>query len=66
MRLRTYPGEHVLDETNVAGTSMNDSFRPDERSVNAKPKSIVRPRSFSSVSRSGSVPVSARTKVDLP
>ena len=32
----------------------------------AKPRSMVIPRSFSSLSRSGSIPVSARTRVDLP
>ena len=32
----------------------------------AKPRSMVRPRRFSSASRSGSVPVSARTRVDFP
>ena len=34
--------------------------------MNAKPRSIVSPRAFSSGNRSGSVPVSARTSVDLP
>ena len=48
------------------GTSIKESLRPDGRVVKAKPKSIVRPRFFSSASRSGSVPVRARTRVDLP
>ena len=34
--------------------------------VNANPRSMVSPRSFSSAKRSGSVPVSASTSVDLP
>ena len=36
------------------------------RSNHANPMSIVRPRRRSSASRSGSIPVSARTRVDLP
>ena len=48
------------------GTSINEICLPEGNSVNAKPRSMVRPRSFSSLKRSGSVPVNARTKVDLP
>ena len=48
------------------GTSTNASSAPDGRTLDAKPRSIVRPRAFSSAKRSGSVPVSARTSDDLP
>ena len=45
---------------------MKLSSAPDGSTVWAKPRSIVRPRRFSSSNRSGSVPVSARTSDDLP
>ena len=48
------------------GTSTKLSSAPDGRVVWAKPRSIVRPRRFSSSNRSGSVPVSASTNDDLP
>ena len=48
------------------GTSTKLSAAPDGSVVWANPRSIVRPRRFSSASRSGSVPVSASTSDDLP
>ena len=48
------------------GTSTNASSRPDGSVVQAKPRSMVRPRVFSSAKRSGSMPVRASTSVDLP
>src|SRR5258706_2056363 len=48
------------------GTSMNEIPAPDASVVCAKPRSIVRPRRFSSANRSGSVPVSASTSELLP
>ena len=45
---------------------MKAIWRPDGSGIDAKPKSMVRPRSFSSSHLSGSVPVSARTRVLLP
>ena len=50
----------------VGGTSMMATVRPLGRLVEAKPRSIVKPRSCSSAKRSGLVPVRAMTKVDLP
>ena len=55
LRNRTWPG-----------TSTKASRRPDGSVVQAKPRSMVRPRAFSSAKRSGSIPVRARTRVDLP
>ena len=48
------------------GTSTTPIVRPLGSSRRAKPSSMVTPRSFSSGSRSGSVPVSALTSADLP
>ena len=66
-RHRPDPGEHVADEPLVAG-HVDEARRcvPSARSVQAKPRSMVRPRRRSSAQRSGSMPVSARTRVDLP
>ena len=59
--------EHVLDEADVAGhVDERDVRRRTAAWSHAKPRSIVSPRRFSSAKRSGSVPVSARTSVDLP
>ena len=60
-------GEHVLDEALVA-RHVDDARRcaADGSVSQAKPRSIVMPRSFSSRRRSGSMPVSAWTSVDLP
>ena len=54
-RKRTWPG-----------TSMKAAPRPDGSVIDANPRSMVRPRCFSSSRRSGSVPVRARTMVLLP
>ena len=48
------------------GTSTNATCVPEGSSVHAKPRSMVSPRCFSSSQRSGSMPVSARTRVLLP
>jgi hypothetical protein len=48
------------------GTSTNATVAPDGSAAHAKPRSIVMPRRRSSAHRSGSIPVSARTNVDLP
>ena len=48
------------------GTSTKATLLPDGRSVQANPRSMVSPRRFSSAQRSGSIPVRARTSVDLP
>ena len=59
--------EHVLDEAHVPGhVDEADARCPDGSVVNAKPRSIVSPRAFSSGNRSGSVPVRASTNDDLP
>ena len=59
-------GEHVPDEALVAG-DVDDAARvPSGRSRWAKPRSMEMPRSFSSLSRSVSVPVSALTRLVLP
>ena len=57
---RADTGEHVLDEAHVARHVDEADLGPDGSVQNAKPRSIVRPRAFSSGKRSGSVPVSAR------
>ena len=59
-------GEHVLDEALVAGHVDEREVRSPSSVRCAKPRSIVIPRAFSSFSRSGSVPVSARTSALLP
>lgn len=48
------------------GTSMKEIRLPEGRYVHANPRSMVSPRWRSSTQRSGSVPVIARTSVDLP
>src|SRR5690625_27873 len=48
------------------GTSTNETSRPEGNFIQAKPKSMVRPRWRSCTHRSGSMPVKARTSVDLP
>ena len=53
---RSWPGT----STNATGSVRRPA------SVQAKPRSIVIPRRRSSAHRSGSIPVSARTSVDLP
>ena len=58
--------QHVPDESLVAG-HVHEGDVHARRSVQcAKPRSIVIPRAFSSFSRSGSVPVSACTRLLLP
>ncbi len=60
-------GQHVLDEALVAG-HVDDADLAGRRAAcsQAKPRSMVMPRSFSSWRRSGSMPVRALTRVDLP
>ena len=65
-RDRADAGQHVRDERSCPGTSTKASCSPDGRVSQAKPRSMVRPRRRSSSQRSGSIPVSARTSVDLP
>ena len=48
------------------GTSITPIGSPPAPGNQAKPRSIVMPRSFSSGRRSGSMPVSASINVDLP
>ena len=60
------PASMLRMKRSCPGTSTNDTERPDGSSAAANPRSMVSPRSFSSVSRSGSVPVRAFTSVDLP
>ena len=60
------PASMLRTKRSWPGTSMKDATTPPPRSTWAKPRSMVIPRSFSSFSRSGSVPVSARTSVLLP
>ena len=60
------PASMFLMNRTWPGTSTNPTSTPEGSVVNAKPRSIVSPRVFSSASRSGSVPVRASTSVDLP
>ena len=60
------PASMFFTNRSCPGTSTMPSVRPSPRSRWAKPMSMVMPRSFSSLRRSGSIPVSARTKLDLP
>ena len=60
------PASMFLMNRTWPGTSTSESVAPEGSVVEAKPRSIVRPRAFSSAKRSGSVPVSASTSVDLP
>ena len=48
------------------GTSTKAMPAPEGSTVWAKPRSMVSPRRFSSANRSGSVPVRASTREDLP
>ena len=60
------PATMVRTSFSCPGTSTTERRSPSPSSSSAKPRSIVMPRSFSSGSRSGSTPVSARTRADLP
>ena len=60
------PASMFFKKPRWPGTSTKPTSRPEGRVVAAKPRSIVMPRAFSSAHRSGSVPVRARTSVDLP
>ena len=60
------PASMFLIKRTCPGTSTSDSTAPEGRVVDPNPKSMVNPRAFSSANRSGSVPVSASTSVDLP
>src|SRR5262245_59767232 len=60
------PASMLRTKRSWPGTSTKEATRPPPRSRWAKPRSIVMPRSFSSFSRSGSVPVRARTSALLP
>src|SRR6185295_9774592 len=60
------PASMLRTKRSWPGTSMNEATTPSPRSVWAKPRSMVMPRSFSSLRRSGSVPVRARTSALLP
>ena len=58
---------HTSPEAGVLASGLVKSFNgPEGRVHAANPRSMVRPLAFSSASRSGSVPVSASTSVDLP
>ena len=59
------PASMLRTNRSCPGTSTNP-IRISPSSRNAKPRSIVIPRRFSSASRSGSVPVNAFTSDDLP
>ena len=60
------PASMLRTKRSWPGTSMKEATRPSPRSRWAKPRSMVIPRSFSSLRRSGSTPVSARTRALLP
>ena len=60
------PASMFLMNLMCPGTSTIAQRRPLGSSAAANPRSIVRPRRRSSSKRSGSVPVSALTSVDLP
>ena len=60
------PASMFFTNRSCPGTSTMPRVRPSPRSRWAKPMSMVIPRSFSSLRRSGSIPVSARTRLDLP
>ena len=59
------PASMLLTNRSCPGTSTKPKRTPFS-SRNAKPKSIVIPRRFSSARRSGCVPVRASTSVDFP
>ena len=60
------PASIVVTNRSCPGTSTNATSAPEGSVVQANPRSIVMPRRRSSAHRSGSIPVSARTSVDLP
>ena len=60
------PASMLWTNRSWPGTSTKPTSRPDGRVVQANPRSMVRPRAFSSASRSGSVPVRAWISADLP
>lgn len=60
------PASMFVTNRSCPGTSTNASRSPRSRAVQANPRSIVMPRRRSSAQRSGSIPVSSRTRVDLP
>ena len=60
------PASMFLMSPSWPGTSTMPRRLPPGRSRDAKPRSSVIPRSFSSFNRSGSVPVRALTRVDFP
>ena len=60
------PASMFLMKRSWPGTSTTLISRPEGSVNHAKPSSMVISRSFSSWSRSGSMPVSALTSVDLP
>ena len=60
------PASMLGTKRSCPGTSTNASCSPDGRVSQTKPRSMVRPRRRSCSQRSGSIPVSARSRVDLP
>src|SRR6266498_4796535 len=60
------PASMFLTNRSCPGTSTNPISWPDGSVVQANPRSIVRPRRFSSASLSGSIPVRRRISADLP
>ena len=60
------PASMLGTKRSCPGTSTNASRSPDGSVSQQNPRSMVRPRRRSSAHRSGSIPVSARTRVDLP
>ena len=60
------PISMVLTKRSCPGTSTMLTSVPSPRSSHAKPSSMVIPRAFSALSRSGSMPVSFSMSVDLP
>ena len=60
------PASMFLMKRSWPGTSTMLMSRPEGRASQAKPRSMVRPRSFSSRRRSGSMLVRARTRALLP
>ena len=60
------PASMLGTKRSCPGTSTNASRSPEGSVSQQNPRSMVRPRRRSSAHRSGSIPVSARTRVDLP
>ena len=60
------PASMFLMKRSWPGTSTRLTSRPLGSVHHAKPRSMVRPRAFSSAQRSGSMPLSASTSVLLP